>query len=332
MPGERSFWRNRRVLITGAGGFIGSHLAERVAQFGARTRCFLRYNSRGSLGWLSASQWRSELEIIHGDIRDYGDVLRAAEDVDTIFHLGALVGIPYSYHSPRSYVQTNIEGTFNILEAARHHGTERLVCTSTSEVYGSSLYLPIDEKHPLQAQSPYAATKAGADKLAESYHLSFGLPVTIARPFNTYGPRQSSRAVIPAIVTQALGQSTVKLGNVHTARDFVFVSDTVEAFTQIAEASATIGKTLNVGTGTETSIHELSEIIFELAGVQCRVEAEEQRRRPETSEVERLCADSSLLNQLTGWTPKVPLREGLTRTIDWIRQNLETYSIGTYAI
>jgi len=325
-------WKNRRVLVTGAGGFIGSHLAERMAQLGARTRCYLRYTSQGSLGWLSASPLRSELEIIHGDIRDYESVLQAAKDVDVIFHLAALVGIPYSYHSPRSYVQTNIEGTLNVLEAARRHETERLVCTSTSEVYGSALYVPIDENHLLQGQSPYSATKIAADKIAESYHRSFGLPISIARPFNAYGPRQSSRAVIPTIVTQALGQSSVKLGNLHTTRDFNFVSDTVEGFIAIAETPAVIGKTLNIGSGDETSIRELTEMIFDLIGTKCSVDIEEQRLRPEASEVDRLCANSLLLRQLTSWEPKVPLREGLAQTIEWIGRNLGTYSIGSYAI
>ena len=327
-----STWKNRRVLVTGAGGFIGSHLAERLAQLGARTRCFLRYTSQGSLGWLSASPLRSELEIIHGDIRDYESVLHAAKDADVIFHLAALVGIPYSYHSPRSYVQTNIEGTLNVLEAARRHETERLICTSTSEVYGSALYVPIDENHPLQGQSPYSATKIGADKIAESYHLSFDLPVSIARPFNAYGPRQSSRAVIPTIITQALAQPSVKLGNMHTTRDFNFVSDIVEGFIAIAETPATIGKTLNIGSGTETSIRDLTDVIFELIGAKCPVEIDESRLRPEASEVDRLCASSLLLSELTTWRQKIALREGLTRTIEWIGQNLGTYSIGSYAI
>lgn len=275
---------------------------------------------------------RSELEIIHGDIRDYESVLQAAKDVDVIFHLAALVGIPYSYHSPRSYLQTNIEGTLNVLEAARRHETERLVCTSTSEVYGSALYVPIDENHLLQGQSPYSATKIAADKITESYHRSFGLPVSIARPFNAYGPRQSSRAVIPTIITQALAQSSVKLGNLHTTRDFNFVSDTVEGFIAIAEAPAATGKTLNIGSGAETSIRELTEAIFDLIGTKCSVDIEEQRLRPEASEVDRLCADSSLLRQLTSWEPRVPLREGLAQTVEWIGRNLETYSIGSYAI
>lgn len=329
---SQTSWKNRRVLVTGAGGFIGSHLAERLAQMGATTRCFLRYTSQGSLGWLSASPLRAELEIIHGDIRDYESVLNAAKDADVIFHLAALVGIPYSYHSPRSYVQTNIDGTLNVLEAARRHGTERLICTSTSEVYGSALYVPIDENHPLQGQSPYSATKTGADKIAESYHLSFGLPVSIARPFNTYGPRQSSRAVIPTIVTQALAQSSVKLGNLHTTRDFNFVSDTVEGFIAIAEAPEAAGKTLNIGSGIETSIRELTEVVFELIGAKCPVDIEEIRIRPEASEVDRLCANSFQLTQLTTWSSRVPLRDGLAQTIEWIGQNLGSYAIGSYAI
>jgi NAD dependent epimerase/dehydratase len=333
MPKSNRFeWMDRQVLITGAGGFIGSHLAERVAQLGARTRCFLRYTSQGSLGWLDGSPLRSELEIVQGDVRDYESVVRAAEDVDIIFHLAALVGIPYSYHSPRSYVQTNIGGTLNVLEAARRHRAERLICTSTSEVYGSAMYLPMDEKHALQAQSPYSATKIGADKITESYQLSFGLPVSVARPFNCYGPRQSSRAVIPTIVTQALTQSSVSLGNINPIRDFTFVSDTVDGFIAIAENANTIGKVLNVGSGTQTSIQELTEIIFNLLGVACPVEVDKQRLRPEASEVDHLCADSALLRRLTRWEPKIMLEEGLTRTVDWTRTHLGSYAIGSYSI
>jgi len=329
---DPSSWKNRRVLVTGAGGFIGSHLAERVAQLGAKTRCFVRYTSQGSIGWLSSSPLRSELEIVRGDIRDYESVVQAAKDADVIFHLAALVGIPYSYYAPRSYVQTNIAGTLNVLEAARRHGTRRLVCTSTSEVYGSARYVPMDENHPLQAQSPYAATKIGADKLAESYHLSFGLPLAIARPFNAYGPRQSPRAVIPTIIAQVLAQSRVKLGNMHTTRDFNFVSDTVEGFIAIAESSAAIGKTLNIGSGVETSVRELTEMIFDLTGTKFPVDVEEQRVRPGSSEVARLCANGTLLKQLTIWAPKVPLRKGLARTIEWIRANPGTDSAGSYAV
>lgn len=327
-----SAWKNRRVLVTGAGGFIGSHLAERIAQLGAQTRCFLRYTSQGSLGWLTASPLRSELEIIHGDLRDYESVLHAVEGVDVIFHLAALIGIPYSYQSPRSYVHTNIDGALNVLEAARRHGTKRLVCTSTSEVYGSAVYVPIDENHPLQGQSPYSATKIGADKIAESYHLSFGLPLSIARPFNTYGPRQSSRAVIPTIITQALTQTSVKLGNLSTTRDFNFVSDTVAGFIAIAETDATIGKTLNIGSGTERSILSLTQMIFELIGEEHPIEVEDLRLRPTASEVDRLCANSDRLQQITTWQPQVELRDGLLQTIEWFEQNLNQYGIGSYSI
>ncbi len=329
---DQGAWKNQRVLVTGAGGFIGSHLAERLAQLGAKTRCFLRYTSQGSLGWLANSPWLSEIEIIHGDIRDYESVFHAAKEVDVIFHLAALIGIPYSYYSPRSYVETNIDGTLNILEGARRHGARRVVCTSTSEVYGSARYVPIDESHPLQGQSPYSATKIGADKIAESYHLSFGLPLSIARPFNTYGPRQSSRAVIPTIITQALTQESVKLGTLKTTRDFNFFSDTVEGFIAIAETDATIGKTINIGSGTEISILDLTEMIFELIGTRKTVYVEELRLRPEASEVDRLCANSDLMKQLTTWAPRVTLREGLGRTIEWIGKNLNQYSVGSYAI
>jgi NAD dependent epimerase/dehydratase len=327
-----SFWRDRQVLITGAGGFIGSHLAERITQLGARTRCLLHYSSQGSLGWLQASTLRSEMEIVHGDIRDSESVLQAARGADIIFHLAALIGIPYSYHSPRSYVQTNVEGTLNVLEAARHYGTQRIICTSTSEVYGSAVCVPIDENHRLRGQSPYSASKIGADKLAESYRLSFGLPVSIARPFNTYGPRQSTRAVIPTIISQILANSSVRLGNLHSTRDFNFVTDTAEAFLAIAESSETIGRSLNIGSGTETSIHQLAELIFDLTGTRLDIHIEEVRVRPETSEVDRLCANSDLLRQLTGWEPIISLREGLARTIDWISQHLEDFAVGSYAI
>jgi NAD dependent epimerase/dehydratase len=325
-------WKNRRVLVTGAGGFIGSHLAERLVELGAKTRCFLRYNSQGTVGWLSDSPARSELEIVHGDIRDSESVFRAVQDVEVVFHLAALIGIPYSYRSPRSYVETNVEGTLNVLEAARQCGVQRLVCTSTSEVYGSAQYVPIDENHPLQGQSPYSATKIGADKLAESYYRSFGLPVSIARPFNAYGPRQSARAVIPAVITQALAHSAVKLGNLDTTRDFNFVSDTVDGFFAIAESPGTVGKTLNIGSGVEISIRELAEIIFGLIGARCEMEIEEERLRPEASEVERLCANSEAMKQLTRWRPKVSLKHGLARTIEWIGQNLGAYTIGSYSI
>ena len=320
------------MLITGAGGFIGSHLAERLAELGAETRCFLRYTSQSSLGWLSGSPLRTEMEIVHGDVRDYESVMQAAKDTDVIFHLAALIGIPYSYHSPRSYVQTNVVGTLNVLEATRLSGTERLVCTSTSEVYGTARHIPIDESHPLQGQSPYSATKIGADKLAESFYLSFGLPVSIARPFNCYGPRQSSRAVVPTIITQALAQSIVKLGSLHPTRDFSFVSDIVEGFIAIAESPLTIGKTLNIGTGIETSIRELAEVIFDLIGKPCPLEMDNQRLRPKASEVDRLCASSVLMSQLTPWRSTVSLREGLARTIEWVSRNLDAYPIGSYAI
>ena len=320
------------MLVTGAGGFIGSHLAERLAELGAKTRCFLRYNSQGSVGWLSDSPVGSDLEMMHGDIRDSESVFRAVKDADVVFHLAALIGIPYSYHSPRSYVQTNVEGMLNVLEAARRCGVERVVCTSTSEVYGSAQYVPIDENHPLQGQSPYSATKIGADKLAESYSRSFGLPISIARPFNTYGPRQSSRAVIPTIITQALTGSGVKLGNLEATRDFNFVSDVVGGFIAMAESPATVGKTLNIGSGTEISIRDLAKTIFELTGSRCAVEVDGQRLRPEASEVERLCADSRTLRDLTGWRPEVPLRDGLARTIEWIGRNPGAYSVGSYSI
>lgn len=329
---DTSNWKDRQVLVTGAGGFIGSHLAERLVELGAKTRCFLRYNSQGSTGWLAQSPVRSEFEIVHGDIRDSEHVLRAVKDVHVVFHLAALIGIPYSYYAPRSYLQTNVEGTLNILEAARQCSVERLVCTSTSEVYGSAQFVPIDENHPLQGQSPYSASKIGADKLAESYYRSFALPVSIARPFNAYGPRQSARAVIPTIITQALAQSEVKLGSLDTTRDFNYVSDTVDGFIAIAESTAAVGQTLNIGTGVEISVREVAELIFDLTGGRRSVEVDEERLRPETSEVDRLCANSDALRQITGWSPKVPLKDGLAKTIEWISKHLGAYSVGSYSI
>ena len=316
---DQNYWRGRKVLVTGAGGFIGSHLAEQLARLGADTRCFVHYNSKNSAGWLDRSSRKSELDLFAGDIRDIESVRRAVQGVDVVFHLAALIGIPYSYHSPRSYVQTNVEGTLNILEAARHHATERIICTSTSEVYGTAQYVPIDEKHPLTGQSPYSATKIGADKIAEAYHLSFGMPVSVARPFNTYGPRQSTRAVIPTIISQALLGETIRLGNLDATRDLNFVEDTVQGFLALAATPETIGQTINFATGQEISIRQLAIKICDLIGKPCRIESEAARLRPRDSEVERLCGSSEPMRKATGWEPKVSLQEGLTRTIDWMK-------------
>jgi NAD dependent epimerase/dehydratase len=325
-------WRGRTVLVTGAGGFIGSHLVERLVELGADVRALVRYTSTGHAGWLDSSSVRSDVDVVLGDIRDFDSVQSAMRDRDVVFHLAALIGIPYSYRAAQSYVRTNIEGTLNVLQAARDLATERVVCTSTSEVYGNARYVPINEEHPLQGQSPYSASKIGADKIAESYYLSFGLPVSIVRPFNTYGPRQSTRAVIPTIITQALSGSEVRVGSLSPTRDFNYVTDTVEGFLCAASEPQAIGKTINFGSGVEISIGDLARLIGRLLGKDLTLVSEEQRVRPENSEVERLCADSSLAQQLLGWRPRVSLEEGLRQTITWMEDNLGNYRIKEYAV
>jgi dTDP-glucose 4,6-dehydratase len=327
-----SSWSGRTVFVTGADGFIGSHLAERLVELGATTRALVLYNSTHSWGWLDESPLRHEMEIVMGDVRD-GDTLRAPiHGADVVFHLAALIAIPYSYSAPQSYVRTNVDGTLNVIEAARRASVARVVHTSTSEVYGTAVSVPIREDHPLHAQSPYAASKIGADKLAESYHLSFDLPVVTVRPFNTYGPRQSARAIIPTVVTQALAGDTVSVGNVTPTRDFTFVADTVDGMVRAADAEGVVGRVVNLGNGQEISINELVLEIARLLDVSVEVTVEEQRKRPAASEVERLCADATLARELLGWEPQVPLTEGLTRTIDWIRGNRDRYKTGLYAV
>ena len=323
--------KDQSVLVTGAGGFIGSHLAERLVQLGAKTRAMVHYRGNGSWGWLDESPLRTEMQIIAGDVRDRDLVVQAMKGVSVVFHLAALIGIPYSYHAPSSYLDTNIGGTLNVLQAARDLGAQRVVHTSTSEVYGTAQYVPIDESHPLHAQSPYSATKIGADKLAESFHLSFGLPVTTIRPFNTFGPRQSERAVIPTIIAQMLSGETIRLGNLTPTRDLNYVSNTVDGFIMAASAEAAVGKTINIGSGREISIHELVNLIGRLTGRQPRLEADPERVRPENSEVDRLLADASLARQTMGWEPRVTLEDGLQHTIGFIRNNLNRYRPGSYA-
>lgn len=326
-------WTGKRVLVTGAGGFIGSHLAERLTELGARTRALVRYTSNGNWGWLDGSPRKGDMEVMLGDIRDRDSVRQAMQGIDHVFHLAALIGIPYSYHAPDSYIETNVVGTLNVLQAARDGGAERVVHTSTSEVYGSARYVPIDEKHPLQGQSPYSASKIGADKMAEAYHLSFGLPVVTVRPFNTYGPRQSARAVIPTIVTQCLaGQRTIRLGNLEPTRDLSHVADTVEGFLAAAASPQAIGQVLNLGNGKEISIGDLARRIAELTGSQVDIECDAQRVRPSGSEVERLLADNGQMRALTGWQPRIPLDEGLLDTIEWVRGNIGSFRVGTYTV
>jgi NAD dependent epimerase/dehydratase len=331
---EQNNWRGKRVLVTGAGGFIGSHLVEQLVARGARVRAFVRYTSRPQAGFLDTldASIRESIEIIRGDLRDFNAVLNAVQGVSVIFHLGALIGIPYSYVHPRETVETNVLGTLNVLMAGRIHNVKCIVHTSSSEVYGTARYAPIDEKHPLQGQSPYSASKIGADKVAESFHDSYGLPVVTLRPFNTYGPRQSARAVIPTIITQALADEEIALGNLTPSRDFTYVTDTVAGFVRAAECAAAEGRTINLGTSMEVSIGDLVERIGTIMGKSLQVRQDAVRQRPAGSEVERLIADNSLARDILGWEPQIPLSEGLTRTVEWIAGNLSLYEVGRYEI
>lgn len=325
-------WQGRRVLVTGAGGFIGSHLAERLVREGATVRAMVRYCSTNSWGWLDTSDVKSEIEVVASDIVDHNAVEETMKDVDVVFHLAALIGIPYSYVAPDSYVRTNIQGTLNVLQSARRLGTQRVVHTSTSEVYGTALRVPIDEGHPLQGQSPYSASKISADKLTESFNVSFDLPTVTVRPFNTYGPRQSARAVIPTIITQALAGDEISLGSLTPTRDFTYVDDTVSGFLAAATCDAAIGKTLNLGVSQEISIADLAERIVALIGGEASVKVQAERQRPSASEVERLLSDNSLMRKLTGWEPAIDLDEGLRRTIGWIEGNLDRFRVGDYVV
>jgi dTDP-glucose 4,6-dehydratase len=325
-------WNNKTVLVTGAGGFIGSHLTERFATLGARTRALVRYNSAGSWGWLDASPVKDDIEVILGDIRDRDSLQRAVEGVEVIFHLAALIAIPYSYHAPLSYIRTNIEGTANVLQAAISNNVGLVVQTSTSEVYGTAQTVPISEEHPLQGQSPYSASKIGADKIAESFNRSFGLPIVTVRPFNTYGPRQSARAIIPTIISQAFTQDTIKLGNLDPTRDLNFVADTVEGFVLAASKPEANGQIINLGTGQEISIGDLAATILRLMNKDLPIVAEDARLRPGKSEVERLCADSTKARTLLGWTPQHTLEEGLEQTIAWIQEHQDKFRPEVYAI
>ena len=319
------FWQGRRVLVTGAGGFIGSHLAEELARRGACVRAFVHYNALGRAGWLDESpkDLRDSMDIVAGDLRECDVLNEAARECDTIFHLGALIAIPYSYRSPLGYVRTNVEGTVNVLEAARAAGVRRVINTSTSEVYGTALSVPIAETHPLQGQSPYAASKIGADAIAESYHRSFGVPVATARPFNTFGPRQSARAVIPAILAQLLaGVTELQLGNLTPTRDFNFVMNTVEGMLALGEApdSVALGRTFNLGSNREISIGALASMLMDRTGITVPITTSDARTRPTGSEVERLLADNSRAMAELKWKPRVSLEDGLDETIAWMRK------------
>lgn len=331
---------NRRILVTGADGFIGSHLVETLVRGGQRVRAFVLYNSFNSWGWLdhSPSDIRAALEVVAGDIRDPHGVHNAIQGCEVVLHLASLVAIPFSYHSPDAYVDTNIRGTLNVLQAARELGISRLVHTSTSEVYGTARYVPIDEEHPLIGQSPYAATKIGADQLALSFHRSFGLPVTVLRPFNTYGPRQSARAVIPAIIVQLLSGRPVRLGATHPTRDFSFIHDTVRGFIAAATSQKAVGEVINLGTGFEISVGDVARLIADIVGSDLLLESDPGRIRPKGSEVERLCASNAKAAKLFDWTPTYKgldgLRRGLEETIDWFRDpdNLGAYKADLYNI
>lgn len=324
-----------KILVTGADGFIGSHLVEELVKKGYQVKAFVYYNSFNNWGWLDVLDKKimEQVEIFQGDIRDPYGVKNAMLDVEAVFHLAALIAIPFSYHSPDAYVDTNIKGTLNILQAARELRINRVLVTSTSEVYGTAQYVPIDEKHPYQGQSPYSATKIGADRLAESFYRSFSLPVTIVRPFNTYGPRQSARAVIPTIITQLLaGFDEIKLGALTPTRDFNYVKDTVNGFLSIYESDRTIGEEINIATQHEISIGELANEIIKQINPSARVVCDEQRCRPQKSEVNRLLGSNQKIRELTGWQVEYSFEQGISETIDFFRNNLEKYKTNIYNI
>jgi len=326
---------DKRILVTGADGFIGSHLTETLLDMGCDVRALSLYNSFNDWGWLEVIKGREKLDVVCGDVRDPHFCKEITKVIDVIFHLAALIAIPYSYVAPDSYVDTNIKGTLNICQAARENGCERVIHTSTSEVYGTAQYVPIDEKHPLQPQSPYSASKIGADQMAMSFHLAFGLPVTIARPFNTYGPRQSARAVIPTIITQiAAGKKQIKLGDVSPTRDFNYVLDTCQGFIALATSDVTVGEVVNIGSGTEVAVGDTLNLIKELMKSDVTFVIEENRLRPKKSEVFRLCCDNAKIVRLAGFKPRYSLEEGLQECIEWFTkpENLSRYKIDIYNV
>jgi len=332
---------DRKILVTGADGFIGSHLTEELVRRGCNVRAFVLYNSFNSWGWLdySAKDIKESLDVFAGDIRDPHGVKKAMAGSDVVLHLAALIGIPYSYHSPDTYVDTNIKGTLNIVQAARELEVAKVVCTSTSEVYGTARFVPITEEHPLQGQSPYSATKIGADQIALSFYNAFNVPVAIIRPFNTYGPRQSARAVIPTVITQiAGGQQKIRLGALSPTRDFNYIKDTVQGFIAVAESESSIGEVINIGSNYEISIGETVQMIAEVLKADIEIETEQDRLRPEKSEVERLWADNTKARELLGWQPGYAGREGLKRglaeTAEWFcdPENLKLYKAGMYNV
>lgn len=324
--------RGLPVVVTGAGGFIGSHLCERLVKEGAKVRAFVHYNALGRAGWLDQSPVRAEMEVMSGDLCDRDSVHQAVEGQAIVFHLGALIAIPHSYRAPHSFLRTNIEGTVHVMQAVKACGATRMVHTSTSEVYGTARQVPITEAHPLQGQSPYSASKIGADKMAEAFHAAYGVPVVTVRPFNTYGPRQSSRAVIPTIITQGLAGRTVQLGALTPTRDLVFVADTVEGFLRAGTMPGLEGRTLHLGTGREISIGDLAALIGRLLGRELDIEGDAKRLRPGKSEVERLLADPSLARNLLGWEAKVSLEDGLMQAIAWFKEHAVLDRTGDYVL
>lgn len=329
-----SGFTDKWILVTGAGGFIGSHLVERLVRDGGKVRAMVHYNSRNDWGLLELlpKEVLAEVEVVSGDVQDPFSVRSAVKGSGVVYHLASLIAIPYSYVAPQTYVATNVMGAINVMQAALAEAVERVVHTSTSECYGTAQYVPIDEKHPLQAQSPYAASKIGADMIAESYWRSFGLPVTTIRPFNTYGPRQSARAVIPTIICQALSGGEVRLGALAPTRDLNYIDDTVEGFIKVGTCSAVVGQVTNIGSGREISIGELVQLILRIMGSNNRVVCEEQRVRPQKSEVERLLCDGEKARQVLGWQPRVSLEEGLRRTIEWVKSNSDRYKAHLYNV
>tara|TARA_B100000029_G_scaffold504098_1_gene582353 strand:- start:180 stop:1157 length:978 start_codon:yes stop_codon:yes gene_type:complete len=324
---------NNKILVTGAAGFIGSHLTEHLVKSGYNVIAYDRYNSNNDWGWLDSSKYKKEIEVILGDIRDYDSVVKAMKGCSTVFHLAALIGIPYSYISPLAYIRTNIEGTYNVLEAAKKHNLKNILITSTSETYGSAQYTPIDEKHPLVGQSPYSASKIAADQLAISYHKSFDLPMKIVRPFNTYGPRQSARAIIPSLITQLLNDSDyLKVGNLEPMRDLTYVKDTVAGFISIYESDKLFGEVTNIGMNEKISIAKLIEQIKSIMGVSVNIKKDKDRLRPEKSEVDELHCDNSKLIENTLWKPNYDLKKGLTETIQWIKMNYKKFKPDAYNV
>ncbi len=326
---------NKEILVTGAEGFIGSHLTEMLIKLGAKVTALVQYNSFNNWGWIDTLDTvvQKEINIYTGDIREYDNISKAVKGKDVVLHLAALIAIPYSYQSPAAYVRTNVEGTLNVMEACKVNEVQKVVHTSTSEVYGSARYVPIDENHPLQGQSPYSASKIGADMMVESYYRSFGLPVATLRPFNTYGPRQSARAIIPTIISQILSEkTTIKLGSLAPTRDLTYVKDTAAAFIRMAECESNIGEVVNAGSNYEISIGELALKIISLTGKQVEIECEESRLRPGKSEVNRLWCDNKKALEMIGWKPAYSLDEGLSETVEWIRENLGRYKTDIYNV